>query len=474
VGTDLLAGVGGGDDFAYSLLVEAFVAFVAFEVFQVGADGALGAELLGLFGGDQVGGEEALQAVFGDGPALAFGEGLAEVGVVGEGLHDGDIVVAFELRFERVEIELAFEVMHAGLKEGFAMEAAPEADGAQSRARFKGFVGEIGEEFFGGEVDIVEGDDAGAGVFHDLGAPAGFAAGVEAFAAFEAEFFEETDEVAEINAGGSVSVVVVVAPAQAQAILAGFLDLGGAVAALPEFAFGGEEKGAGLVGAEVTDGQVDQGIGVAEAFDVIFEGALAAAEAFEMFGGEEGSLRIAWREEESEGAAAFDGVELVIAGACDGSAAHRGEGFTFDINFELIHAEEIGDGVGFDGDMGNWTGGESHTGEHAFGMAKNSDILFVALDREAGFFEAGFVGFLLREDEGIDPVEETRAGIFLHVVGEAGGGRATVEEFADHAAEESFCGGLAGPLEGLEGVEIGSGGHERVLDIMNRRQKGPG
>ena len=48
---DLLARVGGGDDLADALLVEALEAVVAFEVFEVGADSALGAELVGLFGG---------------------------------------------------------------------------------------------------------------------------------------------------------------------------------------------------------------------------------------------------------------------------------------------------------------------------------------------------------------------------------------------------------------------------------------
>src|SRR4051812_26437807 len=101
-----LSRVGGGDDFADAFLVEAFEALVAFEVFEVGADGAGGAEGLGLFLGDAVLLEEALDAGFVDGPAFAFGEGLPQVGEAGEGFH-GLHVLFFELGLEGVEVELA-------------------------------------------------------------------------------------------------------------------------------------------------------------------------------------------------------------------------------------------------------------------------------------------------------------------------------------------------------------------------------
>ena len=41
----------------------------------------------------------------------------------------------FELLAEGVEVELAFEVVHAGLQERFAVQRAPEADGAELLAR---------------------------------------------------------------------------------------------------------------------------------------------------------------------------------------------------------------------------------------------------------------------------------------------------------------------------------------------------
>src|SRR5678815_2282469 len=73
----ILPRVGFGDDFAHALLVEAFEAVVALQVFQVRAERAFFAELLGLFGGDLAFGEENLDALFADGPALALRKGLA-------------------------------------------------------------------------------------------------------------------------------------------------------------------------------------------------------------------------------------------------------------------------------------------------------------------------------------------------------------------------------------------------------------
>ena len=60
-----------------------------------------------------------------------------------------------------VEIELAFEVVHAGFQKRFAVQFAPQADGAELLALGERFVGEVGGDFFGREIDVGEDHDAG-------------------------------------------------------------------------------------------------------------------------------------------------------------------------------------------------------------------------------------------------------------------------------------------------------------------------
>jgi len=189
------ARVGFGDDLIDALLVEAFEAGVALEVFQVRADGAGGAELLGLLGCDLPHLQQALDAIAAHRPVLAFGEGLAEVRKVGEGLHHPHALVASELLSKGIEIELAFEMEHAGVEDGLAVQCAPEADGAEVWAIGQRLVGRIDEHFFGGEVDIGKDDDTGVGLLHDLRVPSGLPAGVETFAAAQAEFLEDGEPV---------------------------------------------------------------------------------------------------------------------------------------------------------------------------------------------------------------------------------------------------------------------------------------
>ena len=75
--------------------------------------------------------EAAGRPAVGDGPALAGGEGLAEEGEVGEGLHDLDPGLGLEAVAEGVEVELGFEVVHPGLEDRLAVQADPEADGVR-------------------------------------------------------------------------------------------------------------------------------------------------------------------------------------------------------------------------------------------------------------------------------------------------------------------------------------------------------
>src|SRR5436190_15368542 len=109
------------------------------------------------------------------------------MGEIGEGFHGANTGLALKLRAQGFEIELSFEVMHAGLKKRFAVQAAPQADGAEGLPLGQWIVREIDEQFIGREIDVVEGDDVRDGLFENLRAPAGFAACVEALTQDEAE-----------------------------------------------------------------------------------------------------------------------------------------------------------------------------------------------------------------------------------------------------------------------------------------------
>lgn len=168
-----LAGIGRGDDDTDGFLVEAFEAAVALEVFEMAADGAVFDELIELLLCDQFRREEVLGAFLANGPAFAFGEGLAEEFEIGEGLHDVD-AVGFELIAQQIEIESGFEMVHAAFEKTFAVKADPEADGAEARSGWKFLRGEIDLGFFGHEIHVSENDDADRGLLGDLRAPAGF------------------------------------------------------------------------------------------------------------------------------------------------------------------------------------------------------------------------------------------------------------------------------------------------------------
>jgi len=129
------------------------------------------------------------------------------------------------------------------------VQAAPEADGAEGLPLGQRSVRKIDEQLIGSQVNVIEGDDVGDGLLENLRAPAGFAAGIEALADGKTEFFPQADESGEIAARGAIGVVIVIGPAEAEAILAGFLGLGSAVFALPVFALGVEENVAGAIDA---------------------------------------------------------------------------------------------------------------------------------------------------------------------------------------------------------------------------------
>ena len=105
-------------------------------------------------------------------------------------------------------------------------------------------------------------------------------AGVVTLAVLEAEFEEEFVEIDEMLAGATEGVMIVVAPAEAELVLAAFLDLGGAIAGFPVGAFGVEEKFAGEIAANELDALVEDLIGGAEAIGVVGEKATAGMPKF--------------------------------------------------------------------------------------------------------------------------------------------------------------------------------------------------
>ena len=104
------------------------------------AERAFPHELLELLARDQAGQSQTFGPLAAHEPALAFGERLTQIRKIGERLHRADAVFFLELLFERVEIEHALQMVHAGLQERFAVQAAPEADRAKRILRLQAIV----------------------------------------------------------------------------------------------------------------------------------------------------------------------------------------------------------------------------------------------------------------------------------------------------------------------------------------------
>src|SRR4051812_44869256 len=139
-------------------------------------------------------------------------------------------------------------------------------------------MGKIVEQFIGREIDVVESDDLRRRLLHHLRAPAGLAACVEALANLEAQFLPHTNQRREMPARRAIGVMIVVGPAQTQAILSCLLTLSRAVFALPVFALGGEEDVAGAIDAKLGDRRVEEAMGPCEPGCFVVEFAIAAAE----------------------------------------------------------------------------------------------------------------------------------------------------------------------------------------------------
>ena len=147
-----------------------------------------------------------------------------------------------------VEVELGFQVMHAGFEDRLAVECDPEADRPGPGQVGQGLVGEVLGGFLGGEVEVGEDDDARDRMLQDLGTPARVCAGVEPLAELEAQPREHAHDAREEPSRAAEGMMVVVGPAQPEPVLPGLLDARGGVARLPVLALGLEDQMAGQVG----------------------------------------------------------------------------------------------------------------------------------------------------------------------------------------------------------------------------------
>ncbi len=109
-------------------------------------------------------------------------------------------------------------------------------------------MGEVLGRLFGGQVEVGEDDDPGDRMLEDLSSPAGVGPGVEPLAQLEAQPREHADHAGKEPPRAAERVMVVVGPAQAEAILAGLLHPGGRVARLPVVALDLEDQVARQVG----------------------------------------------------------------------------------------------------------------------------------------------------------------------------------------------------------------------------------
>src|SRR5881396_3185178 len=128
----LFAWVGGSDNGADGLLVEAFEATPPLEGFQVAAERAFGKKALQLFFGNQPLAPQFFSAFAAHRPAFALGEGLFEKLEIRERLHPGD-VERFQLLADQRKIKSRLKVMHSGLEKTFAVQSHPQPDCSQPR-----------------------------------------------------------------------------------------------------------------------------------------------------------------------------------------------------------------------------------------------------------------------------------------------------------------------------------------------------
>src|SRR6185436_11069050 len=100
----------------------------------------------------------------------------------------------------------------------------PEADRSEGCGRWQFLDREINLGFVRRQVHVRKDDNAGDRLLGDLRAPARFAARVEALALLKAELVQKSDQIHEMPARAAEGVMIVIAPAQPERILAEFLE----------------------------------------------------------------------------------------------------------------------------------------------------------------------------------------------------------------------------------------------------------
>jgi hypothetical protein len=305
-------------------------------------------------------------------------------------------------------------------------------------------VREVRIQLLGGQVEVGEDHDPRRRVLQDLRPPAGVRAGVERLAQLEPERFEGLHHPREEPARAAEGVVVVVGPAQAQAVLAELLDPRGAVARLPVVALDFEDQVAGQVDrARPVDDRFQDGVRDIEPFRILVEP--AAASFPKLAGGE----RIAGRvrgHEPAAGQVAGIRLEAEVSPALhrrqrDVAARNlrhpvRAQRRPEDLQAEVVRPREGGGRLDLDRDLADFgplAVGHDHPREDAARVVEDrgdrdlreAELALVAVAQEPAL-QVGSVG----QDEMVDPVNEPGARLGGHppgqLVGEgvprAGGG----------------------------------------------------
>ncbi len=243
------ARVGRGNDNTNGFLIEAFKASMPLQVLQVTPDGPFGPEPFPLFARNQIRVKERLQTLRGHHPAFALGKRLAQKFEVRE-RRQGLNALALELGLQAVEIKARFQVMHSSLQKALPMQCHPEPNRAQPCRARKFNTREINCPLFRQKIYIRENHDSGHRMFKDLRAPTRFGSGKETLSFAKPEVKEKFYQIDKVAARRSKGMVIVIAPTQAQSVLAMLLNTRRVVPALPVSSFFLEEILAGAILAD--------------------------------------------------------------------------------------------------------------------------------------------------------------------------------------------------------------------------------
>ena len=88
------------------------------------------------------------------------------------------------------EIELTFQMVHTGLQKRFAMQLAPQSNGAKLAACVESVVGKISGNFARRQVDIREDHNPTIRLFQHLGSPLRIATAIKTLATPAAKQFQ--------------------------------------------------------------------------------------------------------------------------------------------------------------------------------------------------------------------------------------------------------------------------------------------